>query len=204
MPSYQPADLRDNPRFSLLAQVSHDDLGNFTNTYYWQKRSWLIWAHYAFALGILGAIARVAFVGRYGVDDWLTGFGLGVVIFILLFPIHEGLHGLAYKLLGARDVRFAVSLRQLYAYALAHHFVLGARRFAWVALAPFVVINAALAAGALTFEPFRFYLLCALLIHTTSTSGDFALLNFLWLNRGRGMVTYDDADERHSYFYARA
>ncbi|MCS6909926.1 MAG: hypothetical protein NZM11_05080, partial [Anaerolineales bacterium] len=70
-----------DPRYTLLAEVSHDDLGDFTNTYYWQKRSWLIWGHYAFSLGVLAAIGRVAFVNRYGVDDWLTGFGLGVVGF---------------------------------------------------------------------------------------------------------------------------
>jgi hypothetical protein len=197
-----PADLRNNPGYTLLAEIRHDDLGDFTNTFYWQKRSWLIWAHYAFSLGVLAAIARVAFLGRYDVDDWLTGFGLGVVGFVLLFPVHEGLHGLAYKLLGAREVRFAFSLRQLYAYALAHRFVADARRFAFVALAPFVVINMALIAAAFAFEPFRFYLLCALLIHTASTGSDFALLNFLWLNRAHGVVTYDDADERKSYFYA--
>lgn len=197
-----PADLHDKPGYTLLAEIKHDDLGDFTNTYYWQKRSWLILGHYAFSLGVLAAIARVAFLGRYGVDDWLTGFGLGVVGFVLLFPIHEGLHGLAYKLLGAREVRFAFSLRQLYAYALAHRFVMDSRGFAIVALAPFVVLSAALIAAAVAFEPFRFYLLCALLIHTASTSSDFALLNFLWLNRARGVVTYDDADERRSYFYA--
>lgn len=199
-----PADLRDNPGYTLLAEIRHDDLGDFTNSFYWQKRSWLNWAHYAFSLSVLAALARTALVGRYGLDDWLTGFGLGVVGFALLFPVHEGLHGLAYKLLGAREVRFAFALRQLSAYALAHRFVTDSRRFAVVALAPFVVISAGLIAAALAFEPFRFYLLCTLLIHTVGTSGDFALLNFLWLNRARGVVTYDDADERKSYFYARA
>ncbi len=197
-----PADLRDNPGYTLLAELKHDDLGEFTHAYYWQKRSWVIWAHYAFSLGVLAAIARVALVSRFGVEDWLTGFGLGVVGFVLLFPIHEGLHGLAYKLLGAREVRFAFSLRQLYAYARAHRFVADARRYALIAPAPFVVINAALIAAAFAFEPFRFHLLCTLLIHTASTSGDFALLNFLWLNRARGVVACDDADERKSYFYA--
>lgn len=101
-------------------------------------------------------------------------------------------------------MRFAVSLRQLYGYALAHQFVVSARRFVGVAAAPFLVLNVGLIAGALAFEPFRFVLLCALFIHTTRISGDVALLNFLGLNRQRDIDTCDDSDARQSYCYARA
>lgn len=196
-----PSSIQSNPAATLIADVAHDDLAALVNTYYWQKQSWVVWLHYAFSLAILAVIARVALLNNYGVDDWLTGFGLAVIGFVVLIPIHEALHGLVYKLLGAQDVRFKVALRQFMAYAIAHNFAANARQFFWVAVTPFVVINAALILAAVLLPPFSFYFWCTLLIHTSGTSGDWALLNLMWLNRGRPFYTWDDADAHRSYFY---
>jgi hypothetical protein len=32
-------------------------------------------------------------------------------------------------------------------------------------------------------------------------AGDFALLNFYWLNRHKNIYTWDDADQKMAYFY---
>lgn len=134
---------------------------------------------------------------------WIQNFGYAVICFVALVPIHEALHGAVYKAFGASDVRYNISLRQFYAYAIAHHFVADRREFTWVALTPFVVINSLLILAAAFWSPAQFFLLGVLLVHTAGTSGDFAMLNYLWLNRHQEVFTYDDAISHTSYIYAR-
>jgi hypothetical protein len=133
----------------------------------------------------------------------MTTFGNAVLCFIVLLPLHEGIHGAVYQICGAQDVRFGGSLKQFYAYAVAHKFVVGQRAFAWVAVTPFLIINALLVAAAVMFPAHSFFLIAVLLFHTAGTSGDFAMLNFLWRHRRDEVYTYDDADEHRSFFYKR-
>ncbi len=133
----------------------------------------------------------------------MVSFGYAVICFVVLVPFHEALHGLVYKAIGATDVRYNISLRQFYAYAIAHNFVADHRQFAWVALAPFLVISMLLVMAAAFWPPLRFVLVGTLLVHTAGTSGDFAMLNYLWLNRHQEVFTYDDAVSHTSYFYGR-
>ena len=46
------------------------------------------------------------------------------------------------------------------------------------------------------------YLIGVLLLHIAGTNGDFAKLNYLWLNRHQEIFTFDDATENKTYFYA--
>jgi hypothetical protein len=107
-------------------------------------------------------------------------------------------------MVGARDIRWDYSPRMLAVWVIAHRFVANARAFTFVALAPFVLINAALIAGAIVWPAFAVFLLFVLLWHLHGSSGDWALLNFVWLHRDRGFWTWDDADAGRSWFYGRA
>jgi hypothetical protein len=40
-----------------------------------------------------------------------------------------------------------------------------------------------------------------LFVHSTMCAGDFAMLNFYYINRKRNIYTWDDADAREAYFY---
>jgi hypothetical protein len=200
--SLQIHDLQDETRFTRLVELSHPDLMPFLAEYYGQRRSWVIWLHYAFtALNLIG-LAAVGWAAGTNFDEGMTAFGLGVLAFLVLIPIHEAIHGVVYWLAGARDIRYAVSLKQVYAYAAAHHFVADAREFFWVALSPFLLISLALLAGAALSQPLRLFLLSTLLLHTGGASGDFAMLNYLWLQRAQTLYTYDDLDTQKSYFFA--
>ena len=57
--------------------------------------------------------------------------------------------------------------------------------------------------GAAAAGVWPFFMLGVALVHTAGTSGDFAMLNYLWLTRHQAVYTYDDADTHTSYFYAR-
>ncbi|MCK4880761.1 MAG: DUF3267 domain-containing protein, partial [Bacteroidales bacterium] len=60
---------------------------------------------------------------------------------ILVIPPHEMLHGLAYRMLGARKIRFGVDLQQFIFYVTADRFPISRRELAFLALTPFVIIN---------------------------------------------------------------
>lgn len=201
---FQPSvsDLKNDTKFQLLMELGHKDLIPFVNEYYWKRKSWVTILHYLISLVILIVWFRAGFQSKYSFDAWFSRFGFAVLTFFALLPIHELVHAFVYKIAGAEDVRFGASLRQAYAYAIAHNFVANKFVFTWVAIAPFIVINSALVLGAVFLPQYAFYLIGVLLLHTSGTSGDFAMLNYLWLNRHQRLFTFDDAGEKRTYFYA--
>lgn len=198
------SDLQQDAQFQLLAELGHDNIMPFVSEHYWQKKTWVTWLHYLFSLAILAVWVIIGLQDKLSFDAWFTQFGYAVLAFVVLLPVHELIHGVVYQAFGARDVRYGMSLRNFYAYAIAHRFVANQRIFSWVALAPFMVINGLLILAILFFPTISFFLLGVLLLHTAGTSGDWALINFLWLNRQRQVYTFDDAHEKKSYFYANS
>lgn len=196
------AEVRDSGRFELLRELPFAAIAPFVTEYYWKKRGPVVYLHYAVSLlfAILWLVAGLR--GEGTLSDWLVTWGGGLGLFFLLLPIHEALHGLAYKYHGATDVRYGFEWRQLIAYATAHNFVIDRRRFVGVALLPFLVINGLLLLAAVLLPQHSVLLLAALFWHTSGTAGDFALLNYLWFHRDRDVYTYDDAETKTSYFYA--
>lgn len=108
-------DLRDETRFRLLARLGHKDLIPFVGAYYRRNLTWVTLLHYTLSVALLAIAIAIGVRGGYTLDDWLSRFGAGVLSFFVLLPIHEAIHGLVYKLAGARDVRYGVSLLQFYA-----------------------------------------------------------------------------------------
>jgi hypothetical protein len=195
-------ELKNTNQFQLLIELQHKDLIPFVNEYYWKRKSWVTILHYLISLATLVVWFWLGFQQKYSFDEWLSRFGFAVLSFFVLLPIHEVIHGLVYKTAGAKDVRFNASLRQAYAYAIAHNFVANRLVFTWVAITPFIVINSILVLGAIILPQYVFYLSGVLLLHTAGTSGDFSMLNYLWLNRYQEIFTFDDAVETKTYFYS--
>jgi hypothetical protein len=198
-----PAELQDPSHFRLFLALAHANILPFVEEYYLARRNWVIWIHYLLSVISLGAVfwAGIAFGSTSA--DWFRALGLAVVAFIILIPLHEGIHGLVYLLLGARDVRFGGSLRIMAFYALAHDFVVAGSELAWLALAPFLIINGALIILAVASPGLRLFALVLSLLHLTAVSGDWAILGFLWEHRVAPVFTYDDAESRISYFYQK-
>ena len=135
----------------------------------------------------------------------LSNLSLGFLLFLtLLLPLHEWVHGLVYRWLGAPKVRYVAHWRQLVFYCVADQFVAGPRSFLWVALAPFVLINSLLLLALAFAGPALFYvLLGALLLHSGGCSGDFGLVAYFYNHRHQHPVTYDDVGLQKSFFYLK-
>ena len=195
-----PDEVANDGRYQLVAQFTHAELIGFVVHWFFRRRSWLTHAHHAMSIATLLAIIATCRSILGCLADLLLAL---VALLVIVLPLHEALHAVAYWFTGARDVRWDYSLRMAAVWVIAHRFVTGTRAFIFVALAPFVVINALLIAGAVLWPARASLLLFVLLWHLHGSIGDWSLLNFVWMHRGRGFVTFDDADEGRSYFWLR-
>lgn len=127
---------------------------------------------------------------------------LGFVLAFGLIPLHEYIHALAYKAVGAKSIAYDVDLKKLIFLTIAHKFVASKKEFTFVALAPFVFISALLI-GLFPFSSlnWQFIILGVLLMHTSFCIGDFGLLSYFPANKNRQLVTYDNKELKASFFY---
>lgn len=188
--------------FELLDELRYDDLLPFAARYFFERTSWITWLHHTLSLIALAALIATAIARDISFLRALLEIVAGTVsMFVIALPIHEALHAVAYRVTGAREIRWKVLWRYLAAYVVAERFVAGRGVFFFVALAPFVVITPLLIALAMTSLSWPVFWLAVLLWHTAGVSGDWALMNYYWLHRDREIYTYDDQGK--SYFFAR-
>lgn len=195
--------LKNESKYTLLINLNHSDIPSFAQKYYLKEISVIKILHYIFSAILFLLLIFSGFKGGNSFLESLNKFSNAVLIFFVLIPFHEYLHGIAYKFFGAKDVRFRFSIKKLYAYAVAHNFIAGNKEFIVVAVTPFVVLNSLLTILMIIFPQHSFLFISILLVHTAGTSGDFAFLNYYWINRSKKILTYDD-ENKVSYFYEEA
>jgi len=122
---------------------------------------------------------------------------------ILVIPPHEILHGLAYRLLGARKIKFGMDLQQFIFYVTADRFPISKKELAILAMTPFVLINLGLIALTATWgSQFTLFSAFLLLCHNIMCIGDFAIINYAFTQKGE-LYTYDDIGIKKSYFFIK-
>ena len=122
---------------------------------------------------------------------------------ILVIPPHELLHGLAYRILGARRISFGMDLQQFIFYVTADRFPITKRELAFLALIPFILINLALITFTAVWAT-RLTLFSAtfLLCHNMMCIGDFAMITYVFSKKG-SIYTYDDTGNKKSFFFEK-
>jgi hypothetical protein len=122
---------------------------------------------------------------------------------ILVIPPHEILHGLAYRLLGARKIKFGMDLQQFIFYVTADRFPISKKELAFLAMTPFVLINLGLIALTATWvSQYTLFFASLLLCHNIMCIGDFAIISYAFSQKGE-LYTYDDTELKKSYFFIR-
>jgi len=123
---------------------------------------------------------------------------------ILIILPHEILHGLAYRLLGARQIRFGVDFQQFIFFVTADRFPISRNELRFLALTPFAVINAVvITLTATLFTEWTLLSATLLLSHNIMCIGDFALTSYA--NKCKGeLYTYDEIENKKSYFYEKS
>lgn len=202
-------DLRDNPSYTLLLMLPHDNALSFVEKQI-RGKTVIVRTYIIFNLLLLTTILLLA-----ALDIWqghltflvlLKYFGIGsILVFTVLIPVHEGLHGLAYKIIGAPEISFGANWRKFYFYAVANRFLVNKKAFLFVALLPFLVISlVVLALLIFATVHLKWALLSIFLLHSAACAGDFAMLGFYEEHRyAKELLTYDDVEQKRSYFYVR-
>ena len=204
----EPEELNYENGYEFVKELRHDDIVEFVISQIKQLR-WPMVLFYGFNLILIFLI--VAFTAGNVIHTYISWglywqfllFGL-IAGMILIIPVHEIIHGMAYKLAGAPKVKFGADLKQMMFYASAPGFVAARYDFYVVAFSPFVLINLFFISG-IVFGSIQLQWgsLVALFIHSTMCIGDFAMVNYFTSFRGREIYTYDDHKQKRSYFYIR-
>lgn len=197
-------DLDDQKKFRQILAIPYQDLIPFIFDYL-KKKSGLTFFFWSVCLLFLSItiFMRIKIAGQFTAADIILHSVLGLIIFpVICIPVHELLHILPYYLSGAKRIRVGMDLKQYIFYVTAHRYVATPLQFIIVAIFPFLIIS-----SVLTFlvfllpELWKWSLSLFLFAHTTMCAGDFALLNFYFLNRNKKIFTWDDADRKIAYFY---
>ena len=202
-------ELQEHPQFEYWMELRHSEIMPFVLAEFSRKSPLLqgyLYFNLVLLLSMAGMMGWQAWHGMIGLGKALQYWGLGITaVLTILIPVHEGIHGLAYRLTGAPRVRYGADIRKFIFYAMADHFVVDSRRFYFVALAPFALISIfALLPLFYVSLNYQWFLCGVLLMHVGACAGDFAMLNFFIRHQGLGLHTYDDVEKGVSYFYRRA
>ena len=120
---------------------------------------------------------------------------------ILVIPVHELIHGLAYRILGAKKIIFGADLTQFIFFVTAKHYVVSGKEVHLLTLAPFVIINMLTICLTLwLFPQWTLFSGVFLLSHNIMCIGDFAISNFVSKAKGR-IYNYDEPENKMSYFF---
>lgn len=202
MKDLQPENLDANG-YELHARLEHEELMVFVKQYLFKRNAVMLF-YWGFNLVLLAAVVYGMAVSDLPVKKILNKFFLGFALFFPIIPLHEWIHGIGYKLAGARSVQYKAVWKQLVFYAMADRFVTHARPFFLLAIAPFAIINTACIIAAFTLPPQWNWLAIGLLvIHTMGCAGDFSLMSYFREYRHRDPVTYDEVDNKISWFYLK-
>lgn len=193
--------------YVLLDNLSHRELAPFIQTYIRKKTKYSI-LYYLSNLLIFG-LAGYFFMTGFNKPDFdlgnrFTHFCYGLAIAFALLPLHEYIHVLAYKYQGAANTSYDANLKKFYFMALADKFVANKKEFEIVALSPFVVITPILIVLLFVVNSnWALTMVGILLTHTAMCSGDFGLLSYFEFHKDKQVVTYDDTENKISYFYGQ-
>jgi hypothetical protein len=200
----QVEDLEDQSRYRQILKVPYDELVTFVLDYIRRKSGLMVffWASCIVFLGI-ALFVRINISGYFPFRNIFMHSMLGLIIFPLLYvPVHELLHVIPYYLTGARNIRVGMDLKQYLFYVTAHRYVATKRQFRFVALVPFLTTSIIILFLVLSLPGlWKWSLSLFLFIHTTMCAGDFAMLNFYSLHKGKKIYTWDDFIEKTAYFY---
>lgn len=203
-----PEALQDETRYHLVEELEHAELVPFVQKYMYRLNavSAFFWTANVAILVVLAMqvgkeFARDTF--DFAIIASSISFGI-LATFVVGIVIHENIHFLAYKAVGARQASVKYEWRKMVFLCVADRFVASSRAFFWVAILPFLLLTVAVALPMFWAEGGWFYFWGgALLMHTGACSGDFALLSFLYEHRRQEIYTFDEMSENKSYFYAK-
>ena len=201
-------EITNNPQYEEIANLKHDEIKPFITDELAANQGWARIANMFQLLGIFAFILGLfkAFMPFYTGREYiyLVYLFAGVVfLFTVGVVLHELIHALAYRYVGAKNISFGLNLKKFLFYVQADGEVLNYAQFKIVALAPAIVIGFLSVAGAAVFynQPLFYFFLSVFALHSLCCGGDFGLLCFFQNRPNDEIVTFDIKEEGKTYFY---
>ncbi|MBP7506666.1 MAG: DUF3267 domain-containing protein [Prolixibacteraceae bacterium] len=206
-----PEDLINSPDYSIVEEVSYDDLKSFLIKEIGNKG--LIMTIYGIFQGI--SIAVNVFIITYFtiniikhgtfVNELIISVSAIFLSFFLIIPIHELIHAAAFLILGKKNIGFGAQWKKFLFYAESDRQVLNRREITIVALAPLIAIS--LICILLIILNFSFistliFVIIAF-VHLLVCGGDVAIVSFFYRNRSKEMFTFDDRKLKKTYYFEK-
>ena len=157
------------------------------------KIGWTLPGIRFFYYGMIGLIALalvfIIFKNSLFESNVLLQICLGLASMLLVIPIHEAIHFLSFKALGAKNVRLIPNVKRGTILTVAHQFEINRRIAFWVFLMPFFVITSTclISIGFVSLD-YKLTLLSALFVHTMICSADFQLWSYLKSNASYSLI----------------
>ena len=197
--------IQNEELYTKILELNFDDMIPFVLSNI-KKKGLMSWIFIAINVIGLFSIGVFSIWGIYtGWIPWskfIIQLVLGIIAgSIIVIPFHELLHGLAYRILGAKKIKFGANLQQFFFFVSADRFPVNRKELYFLALLPFGVLNVALLMVAL-FWLTQYSILFGFLLlsHNLMCIGDFAITNYV-LNEKEEVFTYDEPENKKSYFY---
>jgi protein-S-isoprenylcysteine O-methyltransferase Ste14 len=202
-------ELKEQHEYTEIASVYHSEIKTFIVA---EVEKQPLWAKIANMYQITGVLAFV--LGAFkAFMPYLTSFetsnliwlGIGLLFtFSVLIVLHEFIHALAYRWVGANKISFGMELKKFLFYVQADRQVLNYKQFQIVALAPVITVGFLSMLGMVIFynSPVFFFFLPIFAFHSLFCGGDFGLLCFFQNRPETEILTFDVKEEKKTYFYA--
>lgn len=199
----QPEELKEKG-YVLLDTLDHKELVPFIKTYIRKRTRYSIFYKASNIVILLFAAYLFTVDSPHSIGTRFSYLAYGFALAFLLVPLHEYIHVLAYRNRGAKNTSYDMNLKKFYFMAVADRFVANKKEFEYVALAPFAIISLVLIALLFVVKDNWFLTITGILLtHTAMCSGDFGLLSYFEYHKEKKPVTYDDAKNKITYFYAQ-
>lgn len=199
-------ELENSSRYNKIMEVSHEELLYWVSDHI-RPDNLPMRIFYLLNLPVLVFIFyKIYFILFVAPLNWFylaSIILISVVAFVIVvIPLHELIHAASFKAMGAKNVSIHAQWNKMLFYAIADKYVLNGKEFAVLALLPFLFINALLTAGIIFLRgELRVISVVFLFLHLTGCIGDFALLGYMYENRKKRILNYDDREKGLSYFY---
>ena len=198
-----PEELESEDVYEKLADLDHNEMVPFIMENLRSRNP--LTAIFKHGTMILIAIVLFVWIGRWNTNAFFIGLGAGVLFtFTVGVLLHELLHLIVYKILGAKKTKLKFLLSQGAVAAVADHFVVSEKEFYWLAITPFAVLTAAgLVALFMTWGWIFYAVSTFLILHSTACLGDFSMAGYMYEHRQDSIYTFDDVENDKSSFYKR-
>ncbi len=210
VPNIDIADLEDTEQYTLLNTLQHSDIKEFVVR---ELEPHALWARIANMYQIGGLLAFMlagfrAFMPFFAQKEsiFLTYFLYGTAFsFTVLIVLHELIHALAYKTIGAHNISYGVQLKKFLFHVQANQQVLNYNNMKIVALAPAVVVAVITIVGMAIFyqHPLFFSFAAVFGLHSLFCAGDMGILSYFENRKDKEILTYDDKKNDCSFFYLK-